>query len=123
MSRFDRIIVATVLGLAVVIGGLSFESIRLGPSVDKLATAHTFDGTPVNTQIAVTFTAKMDRQSVQTAFHLTPQVRETSPGPRANSSSDHAHPSPTVPRTPSASARRLMTRPVSLSHTRIPRIS
>lgn len=69
-----RIVLAVALGLALAIAVLSVTSARLGPSVDTMLTARTFDGTAVDSQIAMTFTTPMNRQSVQSAFHIAPPV-------------------------------------------------
>lgn len=72
--RVDRLIVAVILALALLSGALSVASARLGPSVDTVGIASTFDGAAVSTQIAVTFTEPMSRQSVEGAFQLVPRV-------------------------------------------------
>lgn len=74
MSHFDRIIVATVLALAMVAGALTVTSARLGPSIDSLATARMLGGTSVNTQIGITFTEPMNVRSVEHNFALSPRV-------------------------------------------------
>ena len=66
--HFDRLIVAAITSLALLIGALSVASARLGPNVDTVAMATTLDGTSANTQIAVTFTTAMQSKSVETAF-------------------------------------------------------
>lgn len=75
MSRFDRIIVATVLALAMVAGALTVTSARLGPSIDSVATAQMLGGTSVNTQIGLTFTEPMNIRSVERSFALAPRVK------------------------------------------------
>lgn len=72
--HFDRLIVAAIAALAVVIGGLSVASARLGPNVDTVVMATTLDGTAVNTQIAVTFTTAMQAKSVEHAWSMAPRV-------------------------------------------------
>lgn len=72
MSRFDRLVLAAVVGLALAIAGLSVALARLGPSVDSIQTATTFDGTLVDTQIGVTFTEPMRLRSAESSFHLRP---------------------------------------------------
>lgn len=74
MSRFDRVILAAVLGLGLAIGVLSVAAARLGPSVDSVTTASSLDGADVNTLIGVTFTEPMDHRLAERAFHITPQV-------------------------------------------------
>lgn len=73
--RFDRVVLAAVVGLALAIAALSVASARLGPSVDALAAAQTLDGTAVNTSIGVTFTEPMDFQSVERSFRMKPRIR------------------------------------------------
>lgn len=77
MSRFDRLALASVLGLGLTIAGLSVALARLGPAVDSLQTATTLDGTLVNSPISVTFTEPMRMRSVQSAFTLSPSVSGT----------------------------------------------
>jgi Tol biopolymer transport system component len=77
MSRFDRLVLAAVLGLALAIAGLSVALARLGPSVDGIQTATTFDGTLVSTQIGVTFTEPMRLPSAERSFHLSPSTAGT----------------------------------------------
>lgn len=72
--HFDRIVLAAVLALALVIGGLSVAAARLGPSVDSLTTAQALDGTSVNTQVGLTFTEPMNTASVNRNFHIDPRV-------------------------------------------------
>lgn len=74
MIRFDRIVLAAILGLALTIGALSVASARLGPSVDSITTAESLDGTSVNTQIGVTFTEPMALKSVERNFRIVPPV-------------------------------------------------
>lgn len=73
--RIDRLILASIGALALVIGGLSVASARLGPNVDTLAMASSLDGTSVNTQIGVTFTAAMSEKTVDANFRLSPTVK------------------------------------------------
>lgn len=73
--RIDRLIFAFIAALALVIGALSIASARLGPNVDTLVMATTFDGTSVNTQIGITFTAPMLKPSVKRSFALVPAVQ------------------------------------------------
>lgn len=75
MSRFNRVALAVIVGLALTIGILSVASARLGPTVDTVTTAQEMDGTSVDTSIQVTFTEPMNPRSVQRAFHIAPQVR------------------------------------------------
>ena len=75
MSRFDRLVLAAVLGLALAIGALSVALARLGPAIDSVTTASLLDGTLVNTQISLTFTEQMQHRSVERAFRLAPAVR------------------------------------------------
>ncbi len=77
MSRFDRLVVAAVLALALTIAGLSVALARLGPMVDNMQTATTFDGTEVGTQIAITFTEQMRIASVERSFRLDPKTPGT----------------------------------------------
>src|SRR5579859_914887 len=72
--RFDRIVFAAVLALALIIGGLSVAAARLGPSVDTLTTAQALDGASVNTQIGLTFTVPMNTKSVDRNFHIRPRI-------------------------------------------------
>jgi Tol biopolymer transport system component len=74
MSRFDRYVLAAVLGLGLAIAGLSIALARLGPSVDSIQTATTIDGTLVDTQIGVTFTEPMRLSTAERGFHLSPPV-------------------------------------------------
>jgi dipeptidyl aminopeptidase/acylaminoacyl peptidase len=74
MARFDRLILAVVLGLGLTIALLSIASARFGPSVGSLTTAQTLGGTSVNTQIALTFSDRMNMHSVERYFRLTPHV-------------------------------------------------
>jgi Bacterial Ig-like domain/WD40-like Beta Propeller Repeat len=71
----NRFIVASIAALALVIGGLSVASARLGPNVDTFTLASTLDGTSVNTQIAITFTAPMREKSVERNFQMVPGVK------------------------------------------------
>jgi Tol biopolymer transport system component len=71
----DRLIIASITALALLIGALSVASARLGPNVDAVAMASTFDGTSVNTQIAITFTAPMRQKSVERNFRIVPRVK------------------------------------------------
>jgi Tol biopolymer transport system component len=73
--RFDRLIVAAVAALALIIGALSVASARLGPNVDTIVMATTLDGTSVNTQMAITFTTAMRPKSVEGAFRMAPRVK------------------------------------------------
>lgn len=77
MARFDRVILAVVLGLGLAIAALSIASARFGPSVGQLTTAQTLGGTSVNTQIGLTFSDRMAMQSVEHGFRLTPSVPGT----------------------------------------------
>jgi Tol biopolymer transport system component len=70
----NRFIIASIGALALVIGGLSVASARLGPNVDTFNLASTLDGTSVNTQIAVTFTAPMLEKAVERNFRIVPRV-------------------------------------------------
>lgn len=74
MARFDRLILAIVLGLGLAIAALSIASARFGPSVGNLTTAQTLGGTSVNTQIALTFSDRMAFQSVERSFRISPHV-------------------------------------------------
>src|SRR5947209_18454806 len=74
MLRFDRIVVAAVLGLGLTVGALSLASARLGPGIDSLSTAQILDGAAINTQIGLTFTEAMNLRSVERAFHISPYV-------------------------------------------------
>src|SRR4051794_17240555 len=74
MAHFDRIILATVLALGLVIAVLSVASARFGPAVDTMRTAQTIDGTAINTQVSVTFTDHMDQRSVEKSFAISPHV-------------------------------------------------
>lgn len=74
MARFDRVILAVVLGLGLAIAVLSIASARFGPSVGGLTTAQTLSGTSVNTQIGLTFSNRMDMQSVERNFRLQPHM-------------------------------------------------
>ena len=73
--HFDRLIVAAIAALALLIGALSVASARLGPNVDTVAMASTLDGTAVNTQIAITFTTAMRDKSVETPSSIIPQCQ------------------------------------------------
>lgn len=77
MSRFTRLVLPVILGLALVIAVLSVASARLGPAVDHLALAHTLDGVAVNTIIGIDFTAPMDEKSVEASLTITPPVKGT----------------------------------------------
>lgn len=77
MARFDRLILAVVVGLGLATALLSIASARLGPSVGNLTTAQTLDGTAVNTQVALTFSDRMNMQSAQRAFGISPSVKGT----------------------------------------------
>jgi Tol biopolymer transport system component len=74
MSRFDRVILAVVLALALTIGVLSIASAGLGPTVDSVTMAQLLDGTSVNTQIGITFTEPMAPQSVFKNFSMVPKA-------------------------------------------------
>jgi len=75
MSRFDRVILAVVLGLGLTVGALSVASATLGPTVDSMTAAEALDGTSVNTQIGITFTEPMSIKSVEQNFHIRPAVQ------------------------------------------------
>jgi len=74
MSRFDRIILAAVLGLGLTVGVLSVASAKLGPTVDTFSTLDEFDGTSVATQVGVAFTTSMNFRSVERSFRIEPGV-------------------------------------------------
>lgn len=74
MSRFDRFVLATVLGLGLTIGALSVALARLGPTVSGLATATTIDGTLANSQLAVSFNQPMNIRSVERHFRIRPRI-------------------------------------------------
>lgn len=74
LSRFDRIVLATVLGLGLTIAAISVALARLGPAVDTVQTATTLDGTLVNSPISVTFTEPMLLRSVERSFRIKPRV-------------------------------------------------
>jgi Tol biopolymer transport system component len=75
MSGFNKLTLGVILGLGTAIAVLSMASARLGPSVDSFTTLQTFDGTSVNTQIALTFTEPMDPRSVERGFKIDPAVK------------------------------------------------
>jgi Tol biopolymer transport system component len=72
-----RVVIAVALGLALAVAVLSVTSARLGPSVDSMMTARTFDGTVVNSQFALTFSTPMDTRSVERAFRVSPRIGGT----------------------------------------------
>src|SRR5450759_66807 len=74
MSRFNRIALATVLGLGLAVAVLSIAMARLGPAVDSFSTASLLDGTLVGTEIQVTFTEPMRVKTVESNFHVTPNT-------------------------------------------------
>lgn len=74
MSRFDRSILATILGLALVIGALSVALAGLGPTVGGVTTAESLDGTLVNSQIQIAFNQPMRIQSVEKNFKIVPHL-------------------------------------------------
>ncbi|HEX6509045.1 MAG TPA: Ig-like domain-containing protein [Chloroflexota bacterium] len=74
LVRFDRLIVAAIVALGLIIAALSVASARLGPSVDSVSLAETLDGTSVNTQIGITFTSPMRPRTVERGFHISPNV-------------------------------------------------
>jgi len=74
MSRFDRVILAAVLGLGLAVAALSIASARLGPTVDSMSTAQVLDGASVSTQIGVTFTESMNVRSVERNFRVQPSA-------------------------------------------------
>lgn len=75
MSRFDRVVLALVLGLGLTIAALSVAVARIGPTVDSLSTAQSLDGTLVNSQIAVAFTQPMKISPTERAFSIRPAVK------------------------------------------------
>jgi Tol biopolymer transport system component len=74
MSRFDRVILAVVVGLGLVIGALTLASARLGPTIDSFRTAELLDGTLVNSQVVITFTQAMNITTVERNFEIRPRV-------------------------------------------------
>jgi hypothetical protein len=74
VSRYNSVVLATILSLGLVIALLSAASARLGPTVDSFDTADLLDGTLVNSQIAITFAQPMHIPSVERNFHISPRV-------------------------------------------------
>jgi Tol biopolymer transport system component len=74
MSRFDRLILAVAITLALAVGVLSVTAAKLGPTVDGFVVAKELGGVSVNSQIGILFTEPMDRRSVQTHFRIRPRL-------------------------------------------------
>ncbi|MGH2449590.1 MAG: Ig-like domain-containing protein [Chloroflexota bacterium] len=72
--RADRLLLATVVALALLAGGLSVASAKLGPGVDSLTTIPMFDGTSVNTEIGLTFTEPMLKQPTERSVSFKPNI-------------------------------------------------
>jgi Tol biopolymer transport system component len=72
--RVDRLIIAIIAALGLIIGALSVASARLGPNVDTVVMAKSLDGTEVNTQLAITFTTAMQPKTVEHAFRVVPRT-------------------------------------------------
>lgn len=68
-----RVILAAVVGLGLAIAILSVASARFGPGA-SMTTAQMFDGTAVNSEIAIAFTDRMRVRSVERSFEIEPRT-------------------------------------------------
>src|SRR5690242_15004654 len=75
MGVLNRAVLAVIFALGIAIALLSVASARLGPAVDSMRTVQSLDGTSVNTQIALSFTDRMNPKAVERAFRISPRTR------------------------------------------------
>lgn len=75
MSRFTQTVLGAIVALGICVTALAFVASRLGPTVDTFTTAQALDGTAVNTQIAITFSAPMQIRTVEKSFSIAPKVK------------------------------------------------
>jgi Tol biopolymer transport system component len=77
VSRFTVIVAAVVAVLALVAGGLSVVSARVGATVDMVHLAQSVDGVSVQSTIGIEFTLPMDHPSVEKSLQVTPAIPGT----------------------------------------------